>query len=42
LLFRGKFINLTHDLVHQLLNALAECTEWGRIYILDFLSENDL
>ena len=25
-----------------MLNALPECSEWGRIYILDFLSENDL
>jgi hypothetical protein len=26
--------------MHQLLNALPECAEWGRVYILDYLAEN--
>ena len=25
--------------MHQLFNALPECAEWGRVYILDFLAE---
>lgn len=29
-------------LMHKLLNAVPECSEWGRIYILDFLAENPL
>ena len=39
---KGKFVTLTPKLIHQLLNALPECAEWGRVYILDFLSENTL
>jgi AP-1 complex subunit beta-1 len=26
--------------MHKLLNAVTECSEWGRIYILDYLGEN--
>lgn len=26
----------------KLLNAISECSEWGRVYILDFLAENML
>ena len=39
---KGTFVTLTPKLIHQLLNALPECAEWGRVYILDFLSENTL
>jgi AP-1 complex subunit beta-1 len=28
--------------MHKLLNAVSECSEWGRVYILDFLGENIL
>ena len=28
--------------MHNLLNAVPECSEWGRVYILDFLAENML
>ena len=28
--------------MHKLLNALPECSEWGRVYILDFLADNML
>jgi hypothetical protein len=28
--------------MHKLLNAISECSEWGRVYILDFLGENVL
>lgn len=28
--------------MHKLLNAVPECSEWGRIYILDYLAENML
>jgi AP-1 complex subunit beta-1 len=31
---------MTHEMLHQLLNAIPECSEWGRVYILDFLAEN--
>ena len=37
---RGAFVKLTPALLAQLLNALPECSEWGRVYILDFLAEN--
>lgn len=30
------------SLMHKLLNAVPECSEWGRIYILDFLADNPL
>ncbi len=26
--------------MHKLLNAVSECSEWGRIYILDFMGDN--
>jgi vesicle coat complex subunit len=41
-LCRGKIIQMNQGLMHKLLNAVPECSEWGRIYILDFLSENPL
>ena len=25
--------------MNQLLNALPDCSEWGRVYILDYVSE---
>lgn len=28
--------------MHKLLNAIPECSEWGRVYILDFLAANIL
>ena len=31
---------MTPQLMNQLFNALPECAEWGRVYILDFLAEN--
>jgi AP-1 complex subunit beta-1 len=31
-------ILLTDQLLSKLLNALPDCSEWGRIYILDFIS----
>ena len=31
-------IEMDGGLLHKLLTALSECTEWGRIYILDFLA----
>ena len=27
-------------MLHKLLNAIPECSEWGRVYILDFLADN--
>jgi AP-1 complex subunit beta-1 len=33
---------MTQSLMHKLLNAVPECSEWGRIYILDYLGENML
>ena len=27
-------------MLHSLLSALPECSEWGRVYILDFLASN--
>ena len=29
-------------LMQKLLNAIPECSEWGRVYILDFLADNIL
>ena len=37
---KGTVVNMTHDILHKLLNAIPECSEWGRVYILDFLAEN--
>lgn len=31
---------MTPQLMNQLFNALPECAEWGRVYILDFIAEN--
>ena len=31
---------MTHEILHKLLNAIPECSEWGRVYILDFLADN--
>ena len=31
---------MNQDTLHILLNAVPECSEWGRVYILDFLAEN--
>jgi len=33
---------MNQNLMHKLLNAVTECSEWGRIYILDYLGENIL
>ncbi len=33
---------MTQSLLHKLLNAVSECSEWGRIYILDYLADNML
>jgi len=27
------------EYLHKLLTALTECSEWGRVYILDFIAE---
>jgi hypothetical protein len=27
-------------MLSNLLNALPDCTEWGRVYILDFIAQN--
>lgn len=37
---KGKIVNMNQDILHKLLNAVPECSEWGRVYILDFLAEN--
>ena len=39
---RGKVIQMNQALMHKLLNAVPESSEWGRVYILDFLAENPL
>jgi AP-1 complex subunit beta-1 len=31
---------MNQALMQKLLNAVPECSEWGRIYILDFLADN--
>lgn len=31
---------MTPETLHKLLNAIPECSEWGRVFILDFLAEN--
>jgi vesicle coat complex subunit len=35
---KGKFFEMDGGSLHKLLTALSECTEWGRVYILDFLA----
>jgi AP-1 complex subunit beta-1 len=35
---KGKFFVMDGGSLHKLLTALSECTEWGRVYILDFLA----
>lgn len=37
---KGKVVEMTHEIQHKLLNAIPECSEWGRVYILDFLADN--
>lgn len=37
---KGKVVVMNHDILHKLLNAIPECSEWGRVYILDFLALN--
>lgn len=37
---RGKLLEMTPEVLHKLLNAIPECSEWGRVFILDFLAEN--
>ena len=27
-------------MLNNLLNAISECSEWGKVYILDFLASN--
>jgi len=34
----GRLVQVTDTLAKQLLNALLESSEWGRVYILDFLA----
>lgn len=31
---------MNQETLHKLLNAISECSEWGRVYILDFLADN--
>ena len=33
---------MSQEIMHKLLNAVTECSEWGKVYILDFLAENML
>jgi AP-1 complex subunit beta-1 len=37
---RGPIIQMDSDMLGKLLNALAECSEWSRVYILDCLAQN--
>ena len=37
---RENAIVMNQDILHKLLNAIPECSEWGRVYILDFLAQN--
>ena len=37
---KGKFVQVDTNLLNQLLSALPDVAEWGRVYILDFLAEN--
>lgn len=31
---------MTQEILNNLLNAIPECSEWGKVYILDFLANN--
>lgn len=31
---------MTQEILNNLLNAISECSEWGKVYILDFLANN--
>lgn len=33
---------MNQEIMHKLLNAIPECSEWGRVYILDFMADNML
>lgn len=36
---KGKAFEMNTNMLHTLLTALSECSEWGRVYILDFLAQ---
>ncbi|CDW71914.1 ap-1 complex subunit beta-1 isoform x3 [Stylonychia lemnae] len=33
-------IEMTQEILNNLLNAITECSEWGKVYILDYLANN--
>ena len=33
-------MQITEQILSKLLLALPDCAEWGRVYILDFISKN--
>lgn len=35
---KGKVFEMNGEYLHKLLTALSECSEWGRVYILDFIA----
>ena len=35
---KGPVLKMDGATLHKLLTALPECSEWGRVYILDFLA----
>ena len=37
---KGKVFDMDGQYLHKLLTALSECSEWGRVYILDYLATN--
>ena len=37
---KGKVFEMDGQYLHKLLTALSECSEWGRVYILDFIAVN--
>lgn len=36
--YKGNLFKMDASYLHKLLTALSECSEWGRVYILDFLA----
>ena len=36
--YKANVITMTPEILHKLLNAIPECSEWGRVFILDFLA----
>lgn len=39
---KGQFVKVNKARLDQFMSALGECTEWGKVYILDFIAGHPL